>query len=115
MIADILSYCQANGLALDGLRIHHELGAWYTEKSDLHQLSRIAEKITGRPVRFGDPTTGGYIDMQMLWDHVGRPPAAMIGPGPNTVMHQADEYVAIDDLLKARDIFAETIHSFRSR
>ncbi|MBI3887897.1 M20/M25/M40 family metallo-hydrolase [Candidatus Microgenomates bacterium] len=115
VVADMLSFCKTNGLVIDGLKIQHDLSAWYTEKSELNQLSKIVEDITGNPVKFGDPTTGGYIDMQMLWDHVGRPPAAMIGPGSNAIMHQADEYVVIDDLLKSRDIFAQTINSFNSR
>lgn len=111
----ILSYCNKRQLEIDGLKIQHDLGAWYTDKSELTRLAQIVETTTGKPVQYGDIKSGGYIDMQMLWNATGQPPAAMFGAGPNNMAHKPDEYVVIDDLLQSRDVFVETIHSFQRR
>src|SRR5260221_7140787 len=103
VIADILAYCKKHRLSVEGLRIYHDLGAWFTDPSELDSVVKIVEDVTGRPVKFSDPQNSGYVDLQMLWNTLGRPTGATMGPGPGKVMHMADEYVAIDDLIKCRD------------
>lgn len=115
VIADIVRYCHQHGLSIDEIKTQHNLGTWFTDEKDLQNLVSVVESITGKPVKFSNPKTSGYVDMQMLWDKLGQPTAASIGPGPGNVMHQADEYVAIDDLLMSRDIFAGVIESFGGR
>lgn len=111
IIEYLTEYTEENRLHLEGVYPYHNLGAWFTERSDLSIVNNSVVEEMGTIV-YDDPSTSGFIDLQMLWDRVGRPPAAMIGAGPKEVAHQADEYVEVNTLVKSRDIFLRVITNF---
>lgn len=88
----------------------HDLGAWYTDKKELIDFVRIAEQVTGRS-KFGDPRQTGYLDLQMFWNAVGRPPSFMFGGGIGSTAHKPDERIKIGDLIKTRDFFLKVLNS----
>ena len=54
---------------MDVVEIKHDLGAWYSSESEIKNFINNKNK-------FSDCKTG-YLDLQMFWDKVGRPPAFM--------------------------------------
>ena len=90
----------------------HNYGAWYTDIKELKQYQKNGESAISQKIVIDNPGKGGYIDLQMLWDKVGRPPAFMFGGGKGTTAHAPDEHIEIPDLLKTRDFFLSFLESF---
>ena len=91
-------------LGFDIIEKKHDLGAWYTDKTDLTDYLNKAEQITGQK-KLADPRQTGYLDLQMFWDTVGRPTSLMFGGGIGSTAHKPDERINISDLIKTRDFF----------
>lgn len=87
----------------------HDLGAWYTDSSDIARFADIVRKVVGRGIDFDDPKTSGYLDLQMLWEATGRPVACMFGGGVGDTAHRSDEHIELDNLIKTRDFFREAL------
>ncbi len=84
----------------------HNFGAWYTNPSQLKKYTKIAQNsLNLRKIVFDNPQASGYIDLQMFWDKVGRPPAFMFGGGAGDTAHTPQEYISITNLIKTRDFF----------
>jgi succinyl-diaminopimelate desuccinylase len=93
----------------------HDYGAWYTPREDLTKYGSVFEQSFGRPVVYADPNKTGYLDLQMFWETVGRPPAFSFGGGVGETAHKDDEHMKIEDLIKTRDFFIKTIEFFNSK
>ncbi len=98
------------GLSFELVERKHDLGAWYTDKNEVRSFSAVAKKVTGK-MKFSDPRQTGYLDLQMFWDVVGRPPAFMFGGGIGSTAHKPDERIEIGDLIKTRDFFQKVMES----
>lgn len=87
----------------------HNYGAWYTDIKDLKKYLDIAEIILDKDIRVDNPGKSGYIDLQMFWDKIGRPPAFMFGGGKGATAHSPNEHIEITSLIKERDFFKELL------
>lgn len=99
------------GLGFELVERKHDLGAWYTDKREIDGFTKIAEEVVGE-CNFGDPRSTGYLDLQMLWQTVGKPPSFMFGGGIGSTAHKPDERIKIGDLIKTRDFFLKVMESF---
>ena len=109
------TYLTKNGYELEIIKLRHNLGAWYTDITQVKSVLKLAQEITNTPEpQLDNPSEGGYIDLQMLWNKVGRPPAVMFGGGDGSTAHAANEYIKISDLIKTRDFFVEIIKGYCS-
>ncbi len=98
----------ALGLGFELVEKKHDLGAWYTDEKDIEKFGKMARGITGES-KFADPRRTGYLDLQMLWDIVGRPPSFMFGGGIGSTAHKPDERIKISNLIKTRDFFLKVM------
>ena len=88
----------------------HKLGAWYTDLPEVAQFIEIARQTTGiTDIQIENPGASGYIDLQMLWEATGRPPAFMFGGGVGDTAHTPNEHISINNLMKERDFFLEVL------
>lgn len=102
-------------MELTVVNTRHDLGAWFTEKDDIKDLEKIACEVCGTTtIKFNNPAKGGYLDLQMFWETVGRPPALVFGSGAGVSEHTDNEYVEIEKLFKARDFFVKVLENFGS-
>lgn len=102
-------FARSNGYNLQGMQTHHDLGAWYTPEDQIGEFLTIVEEITGsREMR--DPRKSGYVDLQMLWNALGKPSSATFGPGFD--LHEPNEHVATEAIEKSRDVYLETISHY---
>ncbi len=67
------------------------------------------EAVTGEPARLGG--VPGATDGTVLTSRTGVP-SVVYGPGGKWIAHQADEFVAVDDIVQAAEVFAETARRF---
>ncbi len=67
------------------------------------------EKVTGEPAVFGG--VPGTTDGTILWRDGGLD-SVVYGPGGKWIAHQVDEYVEIDDITQATEVFAHTALAF---
>lgn len=109
----LVSFCEQKGLSIENLEFPHEQGAWTTDLKDIKGIISAVEKATGEPVKINDATEFGYVDLQMAWEALNRPPAAMFGPEITRTAHTSDEHVNVDDIIKARDIFIEVTNGIK--
>ena len=100
---------RALNLGFDIVERTHDLGAWYTEKEQIEDYIQVAQAVLGRPVSLENPGKSGYLDLQMLWDKVGRPPAFMFGGGIGDTAHTPTEHIPIENLIKERDFFSAVL------
>lgn len=96
------------GLGLEIIERKHDLGAWYTDKREIEGFTKIAKEVVGE-CNFGDPRSTGYLDLQMLWQTTGKPPAFMFGGGIGATAHKPDERIKISDLIRTRDFFLKVM------
>lgn len=96
------------GYTYQMIRKNHDLGAWYTDRQDLTKLGQIATDLMD-DVKYANPNNTGYIDLQMFWERVGRPPSFTFGGGSGDTAHKNDEYIKISDLIMERDFFVSVI------
>lgn len=89
--------------------VRHNLGAWYTDINQIEAFAEVASEVTGKEVQFDDPGRSGYIDLQMIWEAIGRPPALMFGGGVGNTAHKPDEHIEIGNLIKERDFFKKVL------
>jgi succinyl-diaminopimelate desuccinylase len=87
----------------------HRLGAWYTDIDKLEKFTQLASQITSKPAVIDNPGVSGYIDLQMLWEKVGRPTALMFGGGVGDTAHTPDEYIEINDYIKSYRFFSNIL------
>jgi acetylornithine deacetylase/succinyl-diaminopimelate desuccinylase-like protein len=98
------------GLKFELIEKVHDYGAWYTDLSDIREFAEIARKLTGSStLQVENPGESGYLDLQMFWDVVGRPPSFMFGGGNGDTSHTPEEHIEIGDLIKERDFFKEVL------
>lgn len=93
------------GYGLEVISVRHDLGAWYTDVSEIEPLVDIAREVLEREVEFEDPGRSGYLDLQMLWEATGRPPAMMFGGGVGATAHTSNEHISIENLIQERNFF----------
>jgi succinyl-diaminopimelate desuccinylase len=106
------TYLSKNGYKLEIINLRHNLGAWYTDTTQIKSVLKLAQEITNTSTpKIDNPSKGGYIDLQMLWNKLGRPPAVMFGGGDGSTAHAANEYIKIKDLIKTRDFFLNLLNS----
>lgn len=108
VISKFKSLINSKKLDFELVQTTHDFGAWYTEKQDIKKYSKIAQQVGGSDT-FSDPKSTGYLDLQMLWEKVGKPPALMFGGGIGITAHKPDERIAIEDLEKTKDFFVECL------
>jgi len=101
-----------NKLKFEIVEQTHDYGAWYTDLKDLKKYVQIANDSLGRESKVGDPGSSGYIDMQMFWDKIGRPPAFLFGGGKGSTMHGPDEHIDIANLIKEKDFFVNLLQEW---
>ena len=90
----------------------HDLGAWFTDKSELLEFEKIAQKVCGvKKIEFNDFRNSGYLDLQMFWEATGKPTAFVFGAGSGKTEHADEENVEIESLVKTRDFFVEVLAS----
>lgn len=94
------------GLSFEVINRKHNLGAWFTSAEDIEEYEDIASKYAKetQPL-YSNPKESGYLDLQMLWEAVGQPPALMYGGGVGKTSHTPQEHITIEDLIKERDFF----------
>ena len=95
--------------------VRHNLGAWYTDVNQIETFREIAKQVTGKKVQFDNPGRSGYIDLQMLWEATGRPPAFMFGGGVGATSHKPDEHIEIESLIKERDFFQKVLEKIKAK
>lgn len=103
----------SRGLKFKVIDRTHDLGAWYTDPGSLKRYTQIAMQVTGsQQVEMDDPKGSGYIDMQMLWQTVGRPDAFMFGGGFGDTAHTPNEHIAIANLITERNFFQKVLEDY---
>lgn len=102
---------ESTGCTLEKLRIRHDLGAWYTDLSQIKEyLDLAAEVLKQKEVKINGLDKSGYLDLQMLWAATGKPPAFMFGGGVGFTAHKPDEHIEIENLIKERDFFQKVLN-----
>lgn len=96
----IESYLPGTKLTLEDWVVRHDLGSWLTPKSELADLD-----LSGSY----EPSLG-YIDLQMIWEALGRVPCLTIGAGNLTLAHTPNEYVEINNLEKTKEIVCQILN-----
>lgn len=100
------SEVKAAGCTFETVKVRHNLGAWYTDLSEINEFVELAKKTTKqKEIGINKPGSSGYLDLQMLWDVTGRPKSLMFGGGEGETAHKPDEHIEIDKLIKERDFF----------
>lgn len=108
--------CEERQLGLKIVERTHNLGAWYTEIQEIETYVQIAQGIIGSSaVELDDPERSGYLDLQMFWDKVGRPPAFMFGGGIGDTAHTPTEHIPIENLIKERDFFLKVLEKHSTK
>lgn len=103
-------YLSKNDFGFDVIRRKHNYSAWYTDLKDLEVFVKIARESTGlSELQTENPGGSGYLDLQMIWDKVGRPPAFMFGGGEGYTAHKPDEHIKIENLIRTRDFFQKLL------
>lgn len=104
-------YLTKNNYKLEIINLRHNLGAWFTNLNEIKPILNLATKVTNaqKPL-LDNPGQGGYLDLQMLWNAVGRPPSLMFGGGKGSTAHGPDEHININNLIKTRDFFVKILN-----
>lgn len=98
------------GLKFQVIDKKHDLGAWKTPKMELIKYEKMCRKyLDNTAVVYSDSNNGGYLDLQMFWEAVGKPVSFMYGGGFGSTAHSANERISIKNLIKARDFFLELL------
>lgn len=94
------------GCTIETIKVRHNLGAWYTDLSEIKEFVELAKESTkNSKIGINKPGSSGYLDLQMLWDATGRPKSLMFGGGEGETAHKPEEHIEIDKLIKERDFF----------
>ena len=101
---------QNQGLQFELIEKVHDYGSWYTDLSDIKEYAEITRIITkSGETNIDNPGESGYIDLQMFWEKVGKPPAFMFGGGEGSTAHKPEEHIKIENLIKERDFFKKIL------
>lgn len=114
LVTEILeSSAEKLAVSLDIVNVRHNLGAWYTPREDIRDFEILAAKACKTSkIEFNDPRGGGYLDLQMLWEAVGKPVSLVFGAGSSEAEHTDNESVSIDSMAKDRDFFLQVMEKF---
>jgi acetylornithine deacetylase/succinyl-diaminopimelate desuccinylase-like protein len=93
-------------LKYESVSVGQRLGSWFTDPVELDPYLNVVRKIVGE-ARLSKPQEVGYIDLQMAWSTLGKPPALTFGAGLGSTSHKPDERISIGDLRKGERVFAE--------
>ncbi len=87
--------------------LHHDCGPCYTDPNTPWPAvaAECAGRVLGEDVRVGGLPTGADA---RLFVNVAKIPCVIMGPGDMTMAHNPNEYVEIDQLVKAVAIYAAT-------
>ncbi len=100
------------GLRAEVIERTHNEGSWYTDIEKLEPYLEIAQRITQKSTfDLDEPGDSGYIDLQMLWNSVGKPPALMFGGGIGSTAHTPSEHISIISLVKTFEFFQEVLQT----
>jgi|GEM_PF-2512788 len=103
---------ERRGLKLKDVKVRHNLGAWFTDLSEIFEYAEIAQEVIGlKDVKLSDPKKGGYVDIQMFWSALGQPPAFVFGGGTGSKEHADDESVEIDNVIATRNFFVKVLEN----
>ncbi len=103
-------YFAESGYGFEVISKRHNYGAWYTELEDVKKFIEIAKKVTGNTsIEIENPGKSGYVDLQMIWEKVGTPPAFIFGGGVGDTAHKPNEHIPIENLIKERDFFIKVL------
>ena len=112
IVKEMQSLALKEGLVLEIVNERHDLGAWFTDKSELREFEKIAQKVCRvKKIEFNDFRKSGYLDLQMFWEATGKPTAFVFGAGSGKTEHTDEENVEIENLVKTRDFFVEVLAS----
>ena len=109
LIDQLRNTAEAGGCKFELVNLRHNLGAWFTEIENAQTAAQIVKEITGHEAEIDKPGESGYLDLQMLWEATGRPPAFMLGGGKGNTAHTPHEHIEIEDLIKERDFFKKVV------
>lgn len=99
-----------NGYTFMGANIRHQLGAWYTDLSEIKEFVKLAKEAIGKKaVDIEEPSKSGYLDLQMFWEATGRPSSFMFGGGDGETAHKPEENISIEKLIIERDFFKKIL------
>lgn len=98
------------GIKLEVVNIRHNLKAWFTERKAVAEFEMMAKEVCEvEEVNFSDSAKGGYLDVQMLWEALGKPPSLVFGAGSAETEHTDNESVEIDSLIRTRKFFVKVL------
>jgi len=110
---DFLVSC---GYKFEVVKLRHDYGAWYTDLKDIQSFREIAQRTRGMvDFDFAKPGESGYLDIQMLWEKLGRPPSLSYGAAMEAVGHKANEHIGIEELIKTRNFFLEVLKTLSNK
>ncbi|MDP3994237.1 MAG: M20/M25/M40 family metallo-hydrolase [bacterium] len=116
ILKQVTNNAKEHGYVLENVTLRHQLGAWYTDLSEIKEYVEIAkESIKQKSVNIEKPGENGYLDLQMLWEATGRPKAFMFGGGESKTAHKPDEHIKIENLIKERDFFRKILEKHSTK
>ena len=100
------------GVKLEVVNVRHNLRAWFTERNEIEKFEKLASDVCGTAeIKSSDSAKGGYLDVQMLWEALEKPPSLVFGAGSATTEHTDNEYVEIENLITTRNFFVKTLEN----
>lgn len=114
VIENLSAYFTQNGYGFEVITKRHNLGAWFTDIKEIEPFVALAQEITPDS-KINNPGDTGYIDLQMIWEVIGRPSALMYGGGIGSTAHSPEERIRITDLVKTRDFFLKVLEKYGAR
>lgn len=110
VLEDLGALCAQEGFRLEKTKVRHDLGAWASSIDEAQVGLEVVKSVVGE-VKFCDPSSFGYVDIAMLWQRLRRP-AFVIGPGGKETAHTVNEYVEVDKVYKAQELFRRLIERY---
>lgn len=103
---------QRDGLIMKNEKIRHNLGSWFTETGDILRFIEMINRLLGESeTKFSDLKSSGYVDIQMLWEALGKPPSFVFGGGSRDKEHSDDENAEISQVMLTRDFFSKVLEN----
>jgi succinyl-diaminopimelate desuccinylase len=113
VVLDILqAHLGVDGFSIERPRITHDFGALYIPPERLASFEEIIREVLGT-AEYDDISQAGYGEGQLLNERLGID-CVYFGPGPKEMAHQVDEYVSIEELKKASEIYRKLIERYCS-
>jgi len=92
--------------------IRHNYGAFYVPKTRLGVVEKIFQEIVGSIVYPANLGEWGFGEAKILQQKLADVDCVYLGPGPTGMGHKPDEFVSINEMKKARDIFYRLIQEY---